>query len=45
MGSGLWTSSLWALPREFADKLHPYVRAKYDELWQITQTPDPKPEA
>lgn len=33
------------LPREFGKKLHPFVRAKYDELWLITQTPDPKPEA
>jgi hypothetical protein len=25
------------LPREFADALDPYVRAKYDELWQAAQ--------
>jgi len=25
------------LPRDFADQLDPYVRAKYDELWQAAQ--------
>jgi len=28
------------LPRDFAAKLHPYVRAKYDEVWQLAQHPD-----
>jgi hypothetical protein len=25
------------LPRELAEQLHPYVRAKYDELWETAQ--------
>jgi len=29
------------LPRELADQLDPYVRAKYLELWDLAQTPDP----
>lgn len=29
------------LPRELAQQLDPSVRAKYDELWQAAQTPDP----
>jgi hypothetical protein len=33
------------LPRDYGSKLHPFVRAKYDELWLIAQTSDPKPEA
>lgn len=33
------------LPREFGLKLHPYVQAKYDELWQLAQAPDANPEA
>lgn len=33
------------LPRDFGAKLHPFVQAKYDELWLIAQSPDPKPEA
>jgi len=28
------------LPREFGDSLDPYVRAKYDELWQAAQAPE-----
>ena len=28
------------LARELAEALDPYVRAKYDELWQIAQHPD-----
>jgi hypothetical protein len=28
------------LPRELGDKLDPYVRAKYDELWQAAQHPE-----
>jgi hypothetical protein len=28
------------LPRELADQLDPYVREKFDELWQIAQHPD-----
>lgn len=28
------------LPRELAETLDPYVRAKYDELWQTAQHPD-----
>ena len=28
-----------ALPRAFADKLDPYVREKYDELWASVQEP------
>jgi len=28
------------LPRELAQTLDPYVRAKYDELWQTAQRPD-----
>jgi hypothetical protein len=28
------------LPRELAEKLDPYVRAKYEELWQTAQRPD-----
>jgi len=24
-----------------ADELHPWVRAKFLELWQLAQTPDP----
>lgn len=27
-------------PREFAEALDPYVRAKYDELWQAAQRPE-----
>jgi len=33
------------LTRDYGSKLHPFVRAKYDELWLIAQTPDPNPEA
>lgn len=29
-----------ALPTEFAASLHPYVRAKFDELWGAAQTRD-----
>jgi hypothetical protein len=28
------------LPREFAEQLDPYVRAKFDELWQLAQHPE-----
>jgi hypothetical protein len=28
------------LPREFSASLDPYVRAKYDELWQAAQAAD-----
>ncbi len=28
------------LPRELAETLDPYVRAKYEELWQAAQRPD-----
>ena len=28
------------LPRELAETLDPYVRAKYEELWQTAQRPD-----
>jgi len=28
------------LPRELAETLDPYVRAKYEELWQTAQHPD-----
>ena len=28
------------LPRELGDRLDPYVRAKYEELWQTAQRPD-----
>jgi hypothetical protein len=28
-------------PRQLGDQLDPYVRAKYFELWDIAQTPDP----
>jgi hypothetical protein len=28
------------LPRDLGEALDPYVRAKYDELWQITQHPE-----
>jgi hypothetical protein len=30
-----------ALAPSFADQLHPWVRAKFLELWQLAQTPDP----
>ena len=29
------------LPKDFAGKLNPYVRAKYDELWEGLQEVDP----
>lgn len=29
-----------SLPRDFALRLDPYVRAKYDELWVLAQHPD-----
>jgi hypothetical protein len=29
------------LPANLSEQLHPYVRAKFDELWQAAQTPDP----
>ena len=29
------------LPRDLSSKLDAYVRAKYEELWDIAQTPDP----
>lgn len=29
-----------ALPRETANTLDPYVRAKFDELWQTAQHPE-----
>lgn len=28
------------LPRDFGAKLHPYVRAKFDEIWQLAQHPE-----
>jgi len=28
-----------ALPREFSDELHPWVRPKYEELWGYAQIP------
>ena len=28
------------LSREFADKLHPWVRAKFAELWEAAQAPE-----
>jgi hypothetical protein len=28
------------LPRELAEELDPYVRAKYEELWQTAQHPE-----
>ena len=32
-----------ALPREFAQQLNPFVRAKFEELWQaVASTPEPK---
>jgi hypothetical protein len=27
-------------PREFRSRLDPYVRAKFDELWQASQHPE-----
>jgi len=30
-----------ALPANFADQLHPWVRSKFLELWQLAQAPDP----
>ena len=30
-----------ALPVDVADELHPWVREKFLELWQLAQTPDP----
>ena len=31
------------LPREFAQQLNPFVRAKFEELWQaVASTPEPK---
>jgi hypothetical protein len=30
-----------ALPASVADELHPWVRAKFLELWRLAQTPDP----
>jgi hypothetical protein len=27
------------LPREYGSRLHVYVRAKFDELWLVAQTP------
>lgn len=29
-----------SLPRDYAEQLDPYVRAKFDELWQAAQHPD-----
>ena len=29
-----------SLPRDYAQQLDPYVRAKFDELWQAAQHPD-----
>ncbi|MEW6363335.1 MAG: hypothetical protein AB1714_01710 [Acidobacteriota bacterium] len=29
------------LPREFANELHPWVREKFLEIWQLAQIPDP----
>ncbi|MBX3466920.1 MAG: hypothetical protein KF878_08475 [Planctomycetes bacterium] len=29
-----------ALPREFGERLHPWVRPKFDELWQAAQQAD-----
>jgi hypothetical protein len=29
------------LPASLSEQLHPYVRAKFDELWHAAQTPDP----
>jgi hypothetical protein len=31
-----------ALPSEFAERLDPSVRAKFDELWQAAQVRDPE---
>jgi len=30
-----------SLPRDVASELHPWVRDKFLELWQLAQTPDP----
>ena len=30
-----------SLPASIAEDLHPWVRAKFLELWQLAQTPDP----
>jgi hypothetical protein len=30
-----------ALPADFGDKLHPFVRARYSELWNSAQVEDP----
>lgn len=30
-----------SLPRETGDELHPWVREKFFELWDLAQTPDP----
>ncbi len=32
------------LGEHFGDQLHPYVRAKYAELWRLAQIPDPQDE-
>lgn len=32
------------LGEHFADRLHPYVRAKFGELWRLSQLPDPQAE-
>lgn len=29
-----------ALPVSFGERLHPYVRERFAELWQAAQTPD-----
>jgi hypothetical protein len=31
-----------ALGRDFAARLHPFVQAKYDELWVAAQAIDPE---
>lgn len=31
-----------ALPRNFKDKLNPFVREEFDELWSAAQTPQPE---
>jgi hypothetical protein len=32
------------LPNDFGNQLHPFVQAKFADLWQVAQAPDPMKE-
>ena len=43
LGDAQEMTILFNLPQNYAEQLNPYVRDRYDELWQTAQ-PDPDQE-